>query len=219
MSAKSLFPGVYTVDGKLATKNMVKGKTVYGEKLIVEKNVEYRLWTPYRSKLSAAIMNGLNDFKIKSEDAVLYLGVASGTTPSHISDIIGEKGRLYGVEISERSMRDFVTLCHARKNMLPILADARYPENYADTVEQCDIIYQDVAAKEQAMILKENSKFLKKGGYAYFVIKSQSVDMAKPPKEVYKEELAKLESTFEILEKLSLEPYDSLHLFVVLKKK
>ena len=149
---------------------------------------------------------------------VLYLGAATGTTPSHVSDIIGREGRLFGVEISERNMREFVSLCEVRENMLPILADAGHPESYSKSVGSCDIIYQDVAVKNQAEILLKNSGMLKKGGYAYFVIKSQSIDISKNPDSIYKEELAKLEDSFEVLERIDIEPYDSLHMFAVLRK-
>ncbi len=219
MKMKELFPGVYSIDGKLATKNLVPGKTVYGEELVEDKGIEYRMWTPYRSKLSAAIMNGLKTLAIKEGSSVLYLGAANGTTPSHVSDIVGEDGRVYSVEMSERSMRDLIEVCAARSNMLPLLADARDVDKYANVIAHCDVIYQDVSAKEQADILKKNSKFLKKGGYAYFVIKSQSIDISRQPKEVFKEALAQLEEVFEIVEQFNLEPFDSSHLFVVLKKR
>jgi fibrillarin-like pre-rRNA processing protein len=115
-------------------------------------------------------------------------------------------------------MREIVRLCESRDNMLPILADASKPESYSKSVGTCDIIYQDVAVKDQADIMMKNSVMLKKGGYAYFIIKSQSVDVSKDPNEVFKNELAKLKGTFEILEKIDIEPYDSLHMFAVLRK-
>lgn len=219
MKIKELFPGVYSIEGKIATANLVKGKKVYSEDLFMIENVEYRSWTPYRSKLSAAIMNGLKHFEIKEGSSILYLGAATGTTPSHVSDIVGKEGKVFCVEISERSMRDLIILCQSRKNMLPILEDAREVAKYSEMIEECDVIYQDVSSPDQAAIMLKNSKLLKKGGYAYFVIKSQSIDISKPPKEVFKETLAKLEDNFEILEKISLEPFDSAHLFVVLQKK
>lgn len=218
MKLKELFPGIFLIDNKLATMNLVKGKKVYNEDLVTHDGVEYRLWNPYRSKLSAAVLNGLKSVKINKSDSVLYLGAATGTTVSHVSDIVGRDGRIYAVELSERNLRNLITLCEARKNILPILADARYLENYRDSVEQCDVMYQDISAKKQAEILLANSEFLKKGGYAYFVIKSQSVDISKKPKDVYKGELEILEESFELIETISLEPYDSLHLFAVLKK-
>lgn len=218
MNLKEPFPGICTIDGKLATINLVKGKKVYNEELVEIDGKEYRLWNPYRSKLSAAILNGLKSVFIGKGDSVLYLGAATGTTVSHVSDIVGKDGRIYAVELSERNVRNLIALCESRKNILPILADARYTEGYADAIEECDIIYQDISAKKQAEILLANSKFLKKGGYAYFVIKSQSVDISKSPKEVYKSELALLKGQFELVESISLEPYDSMHLFAVLKK-
>ncbi len=218
MKFEKVFPSVYRVDGKLATENLAPGRKVYGEMLVKRGDAEYRMWNPYRSKLAAAIRNGMKKMEIKDGSKVLYLGSATGTTPSHVSDIIGREGRLFGVEISERNMREFVALCESRNNMLPILADAGHPETYSESVGSCDVIYQDVAVKNQAEILMKNSSMLKKGGYAYFVIKSQSVDISKSPESVYKEELSKLKGTFEVLERIDIEPYDSLHLFVVLRK-
>lgn len=219
MKIEELFSGVYSINGKLATRNLVPGKKVYDEELIGEKGIEYRMWTPYRSKLSAAIMKGLKRLAIKEGSSVLYLGAANGTTPSHVSDIVGSEGRVYCVEISERSMRDLIEVCTERHNMLPLLADAREVEKYENVIAHCDVIYQDVSAKEQAEILRKNSRFLKNGGYAYFAIKSQSIDISKEPSKVFEETLAQLENEFEVIERFSLEPYDSAHLFVVLKKK
>jgi fibrillarin-like pre-rRNA processing protein len=218
MVLKELFPGIFLVDNRLATVNLVKGKKVYNEDLVTIDNVEYRLWNPYRSKLSAAIINHIKNVKISKGDSVLYLGAATGTTVGHVSDIVGREGRIYAVELSERNVRNLITLCEARKNILPILSDARYIEEYEESVEKCDIIYQDISAKKQAEILLVNSKFLKSGGFAYFIIKSQSIDISKNPKDVYKTELEMLKGKFEVLESVSLEPYDSMHLFTVLKK-
>ncbi len=219
LKIKELFDGVYQVDGKLATVNLCRGRKVYNEELVLDDGVEYRLWTPYRSKLSAAIINGIQCMKIGKGSNVLYLGAATGTTVSHVSDIVGNKGSIYAVELSERNVRELIRLCEARKNILPILSDARNTKDYADSMEECDIIYQDISARNQAEILLANSIFLKKGGYVYFVIKSQSIDISKSPKETYKKELAILDEAFELVESVSLEPYDSMHLFAVLKKR
>jgi fibrillarin-like pre-rRNA processing protein len=218
MEPKEIFPNIYMIDNRLATANLVKGKKVYGEDLVTHNGIEYRQWNPYRSKLSAAILNGLKNVKVKKSHSVLYLGAATGTTVSHVSDIVGNDGRVYAVELSERNLRNLIELCEQRKNVLPILADARYVDSYAEVVEKCDIIYQDISTRKQAEILLTNSVFLKDGGYAYFIIKSQSIDISKSPKDIYKGELEVLKDQFEIVEKISLEPYDSMHLFAVLKK-
>jgi fibrillarin-like pre-rRNA processing protein len=218
MTVKQIFEGVYSIDGKLATVNLTKGKKAYTEELVTLDGTEYRLWNPYRSKLAVSIMRGLKTFAFGKKSNVLYLGAATGTTSSHVSDIVGADGRVYAVEISEKCMRTLVEVCETRENMIPILADAREVEKYSDVVDVCDIMYQDVSARDQAEILLKNSRFLKKNGYAYFAIKSQSIDVSKDPEEIYKGELDRLEGTFSVIETMSLEPYDSLHLFVVLKK-
>jgi len=162
------FKGIFNVfypDGskRLATKNLTPGHKVYDEDLITIKSIEYRLWDPTRSKLAAAVVKGLNKVPIIPDSKVLYLGAASGTTPSHVSDIIGSKGIEYCVEFSPRSIRDLVFLCERRGNMLPILDDARSPKNYEFLVDQVDVVYCDVAQPDQAKIIADNAKsFLKK---------------------------------------------------------
>ncbi|MEM3199567.1 MAG: fibrillarin-like rRNA/tRNA 2'-O-methyltransferase [Candidatus Micrarchaeaceae archaeon] len=213
---KQVFEGVYEINGKLATLNLSPGSKVYNEELISIDGVEYRTWNPYRSKLAAAILKGLKNFKIKSNSNVLYLGAATGTTSSHVSDI-AKNGSVFCVEISQRNMRELIKVCEIRSNMLPILADANNVAIYNSIIKECDIIYQDVATPNQADILEKNSIMLKKGGYAYFIIKSQSIDISKKPEEVFDMQLGKLKG-FKVLEKIDLEPYDSMHLFAVLKK-
>lgn len=78
----------------LGTRNLVIGESVYGEKRVSIENddkekVEYRIWNPFRSKLAASILGGLDDIHIKPGSKLLYLGAASGTTVSHCSDIVG----------------------------------------------------------------------------------------------------------------------------------
>jgi fibrillarin-like pre-rRNA processing protein len=218
MRVEKLFDGVYRIDRKIATINSDPNVKVYNEELIKNDGIEYRSWNPYRSKLAAAILNGLKTFSINEKTNVLYLGAATGTTASHVSDI-AHNGNVFCVELSERNMRELMHLCERRKNMFPILCDANNIDFYINDVGMCDVIYQDISAKEQALIINKNSRMLKKNGYAYFIIKSQSIDISKSPKEVFEHELSLLSDEFEVLEKIDLEPYDSMHLFVVLRKK
>ena len=53
---------VFLKGDEVATRNLTPGISVYGEELITE-DVEYRLWNPRRSKLSAAILNGLKNLQ------------------------------------------------------------------------------------------------------------------------------------------------------------
>ncbi len=219
MKLVEIFDGVFKIDGKLATLNLAPGKAVYGERLIEEKGKEYRMWDPYRSKLSAAIMKGMKGMQIKPGSRVLYLGAATGTTCSHVSDIVGERGELYAIELSERNARELIKMSEDRPNVFPIMGDARNTDAYASDAGSADVLYQDVAARDQAQILLKNGALLKTGGYAYVAIKSQSIDVGRDPKQVYKEFLEEISSGFEILEKINIAPYDEMHLFVVLRKK
>ena len=218
------FPAVYQVtleDGaqRLATKNLTPGRKVYGERLIRFKGVEYRLWDAYRSKLAAAILKNLETVPVKPKHKILYLGAASGTTASHVSDIVGEKGHVYCVEFAARAMRELVNnVCAYRVNMSPILEDARFPEKYALFVSgKVDCIYCDVAQPEQAKILADNADvFLKNSGWIMLAVKAQSIDVTKEPSEVYRMEVKVLENRgFRIEEVVHLEPYDKAHAMIV----
>ena len=216
-----IFPGVFKIDEKLATFNAYPGNTVYGERLVDVEEKEYRMWDPFRSKLAGAIKKGLKSSGIKKGDSVLYLGAASGTTPSHVSDIVGTHGLVYCVEFSERPVRDLIGVCEVRDNMLPILGDARKPQDYKKYVEgKVDFIYQDVAQPDQMRIFKLNSDmYLKDGGEGFICIKSQSIDVTKASKEVYKGALKELKDYgLTILQEIELSPYDLNHLFVHVKK-
>jgi fibrillarin-like pre-rRNA processing protein len=221
------FPEIFWVmveDGtrKLGTKNLAVGSSVYGERLVKFKQIEYRLWDPYRSKLAAAILNGLETVPICPDQKVLYLGAASGTTASHVSDIVGEGGHVYCVEFASRSLRDLVNnVCAFRYNMSPILADARLPGSYSRMVQRVDSVYCDVAQPEQARVLADNADmFLADGGWVLLAIKAQSIDVTMEPSVVFRNEVAILEGRgFLIKQVVGLEPYDKAHAMVVAQKK
>ena len=207
---------------RLATRNLTPGRTVYGERLIRFKKVEYRVWDPFRSKLAAAIIKGAQTVPITLGSRVLYLGAASGTTPSHVSDIVGEEGHVYCVEFASRSMRELVNNVAAyRLNMSPFLEDARFPEKYALFISgKVDCVYCDVAQPEQAKILADNADvFLKASGWVVFAVKSQSIDVTKDPLAIYKQEAKVLKQRgFEVREIVRLEPYDKAHAMIVAQR-
>jgi fibrillarin-like pre-rRNA processing protein len=200
---------------RLATKNLTPGRTVYGERLLRFEGVEYRVWDAFRSKLAAAILKGLRTVPIKPNHRVLYLGAASGTTASHVSDIVGENGHVYCVEFAARALRELVNnVCIYRLNMSPILQDARFPEKYASFIgKKVDNVYCDIAQPEQAKILADNADILlQEAGWIVFAVKAQSIDVTKEPSEVYKSEVRVLEKRgFSIDEVVHLEPYDKAH--------
>ena len=209
----------FQIDGekKLATENLVPKNQVYNEKLVKIKGTEYRIWNPFRSKLAATIMNGLRDFPFMQKSSVLYLGVSTGTTISHISDIVGQNGIIFGVEHTSRVARDFLDrVASHRKNIIPIIQDARKPQEYFSVFKKVDVAYVDIAQPDQTDIAITNCKmYLKSNGYLFLVIKTRSIDVTKDPKKVVSNEIKKLESLFEIKQIINLQPYDKDHAIVI----
>ena len=200
---------------------MVPGKDVYGEKLVsVETKdgpIEYREWNPYRSKIGACILCGFDRFDIKPGSTVLYLGAASGTTVSHVSDIVGPTGKVYGVEFSPRVGREFVNLAKIRPNIVPIIEDARHPQKYRMLVPMVDCLFADVAQPDQARIFALNAQyFLKNNGYFMICIKASCVDSTISPEKVYTLETEKLvESGFKPTEQVDLDEYHRGHSMII----
>ena len=218
------FEGIFQAaldDGshRLATRNLTPGRSVYGEKLIHFKGVEYRVWDAFRSKLAAVILKGVQTVPIKPGNRVLYLGAASGTTPSHVSDIVGDTGHVYCVEFASRSIRDLINnVITYRSNMSPFLEDARSPEKYAMYISgKVDTIYCDVAQPEQAKLAADNADvFLKEQGWLMFAVKAQSIDVTKAPAVVYQQEGKVLKNRgFTVEEVVGLEPYDKAHAMII----
>lgn len=144
----------------LVTRNLVPGESVYGEKRVsVEvpdsagtgtEKIEYRVWNPFRSKLAAAVLGGVANIHMEPGSKVLYLGAASGTTVSHVADVVGKDGLVYAVEFSHRSGRDLINMAKRRTNVIPIIEDARHPHKYRMLIPMVDCIFADVAQPDQA---------------------------------------------------------------------
>jgi fibrillarin-like pre-rRNA processing protein len=204
------------VDGsiELATLNLIEGNTVYGEKLIKHNGNEYRIWDPYRSKLAAGLKKGLRHMPIINGTKLLYLGASTGTTVSHVSDIIGVTGLIFAVESAARVARELIeNVASKRSNVLPILEDARKPRSYFSIFGQVDVIYCDIAQPDQTAIAIENCiVYLKPKGRLLITIKARSIDVVEDPKVVIAKEMKRLEiNGFEINQTINLEPFDKDH--------
>ncbi|MDO8740056.1 MAG: fibrillarin-like rRNA/tRNA 2'-O-methyltransferase [Candidatus Woesearchaeota archaeon] len=217
------FPGIFfeETDGRKTfyTKNLTPGKQVYGEKLVAESDIEYREWDIRRSKLAAALIKGIDQLGFKEDSKVLYLGSATGTTVSHVSDIC-DKGMIFAIDFAPRVMRDLMFLAERRKNIIPLLADANKPEEYYSFIPAADIIYQDVAQKNQVEIfLKNINLFLKSAGYAIIAVKSRSIDVTRSPKEIFSIVRRELENSLIVVDYRVLDPFERDHCMFVCKKK
>ena len=210
---------IYLKDNQLATENLVVGTSVYGEQLIKSDDKEYRIWNPTRSKLAASLLNGMEKLDILENSKVLYLGASTGTTVSHISDIIKD-GLIYAVEFSPVTAKKLVRLANQRTNIAPILGDATKPKEYLNIVEKVDLVYCDVAQPTQTELFVKNMNiFAKEDGKGLLMLKARSIDVVQKPKKIFKEEEKKLkEKGFTVLEKIKLEPYEKDHIAFLVEK-
>ncbi|MGC9515407.1 fibrillarin-like rRNA/tRNA 2'-O-methyltransferase [Methanocrinis sp.] len=226
MQISEALGGVYILDlfgeTRIATHPKVS-VPVYGERIVEG----LRIWDPHRSKLAALLLKSrlagdlaplVSELNLRPEAKVLYLGAATGTTVSHVSDLV-PRGLVYAVEFSPRSMRDLLGLCEKRDNIIPLLEDASMPESYAPFLEPVDLVYQDVAQRNQAEIASINAeRYLKPGGTLVLMIKARSVDVTADPKEVLKAEIGRLEG-IDLLRVVDLRPYHRDHWAVVARRR
>ena len=221
MELKKVADNVYwlfDVKRTLVSLNLVRGQTVYGEKVFKVNGQEYREWVPSRSKLAAAFYNGLRDLDIRQGYNVLYLGASSGTTVSHVSDIVGNSGAVYAVEVSEEMGAHLIMLAENRRNIYPIIADANRTEEYSKNVPKCDFIYQDIAQRNQVEIFVKNAtEMLKPGKYGALCIKTRSIDVSAKKSDIIEEAKLKLGESFKIVTSFDLCPYQKDHELILIK--
>jgi fibrillarin-like pre-rRNA processing protein len=202
------------------TRNLVPGNRVYDEELLKIHGSEFRSWDPYRSKLAGAIIKGeLDPDIIKAGDKVLYLGASTGTTASHVSDIVGSEGLVVGVEMSARVGREFLEkVAKARENVIPYISDARDTERFGE-FGKMDVVYCDIAQRDQTEIAIANARrHLKKGGRLLLVVKARSIDQLKEPRLVFREEAQKLKDAGFVVESvIDLRPFDKDHALISAK--
>jgi fibrillarin-like pre-rRNA processing protein len=192
-------------DGETALAT--RGEPVYGEATADG----WRRWEPRRSKLGAMLDRGV-DTGLEGDQTILYLGAAAGTTVSHVADFAGP---VYAVEFAARPMRDLVDVAKSRKNVFPLLKDARKPASYAHVVEPVDVIVQDVATRGQARVAMENRRFLGDDGRLLLAVKARSEDVTDAPEAVFDRVLSALENGYEVRSTERLDPLHDDHLAVV----
>ncbi len=209
---------VISVKNNFFTLNMNPGHSVYSEQLIHLGKKEYRKWDPKRSKLCAAMKKGIK-IDIAKDSNLLYLGAASGTTVSHLSDILVD-GRIFAVEFSPEVFRELYFLADKRRNIFPILADANQPLKYYFRVNACDIVYQDIAQRNQLEIFEKNIKlYLKKQGFGVLCVKARSIDVTEKPKKIFDIVKQELKKRFKLEDFRNLDPYQKDHMMFVVRNR
>ena len=216
--------GVFYAERKgkkiLLTENFTPNSKYFYEELIKYNGKEFRVWDPQRSKLASAIVKNSPNIGFRNGNIILYLGCSHGYTASFVSDIVGNNGFVFAIDTSPRVMRDLIFLCYQRKNIAPILADANKVDLLKERICAVDIVYQDVAQKNQVDIfLKNIDLFLKNDGYALLALKARSIDVTKQPKQIFKEVKQQLEKNLTIIDYRELEPFQKDHCMFICKKK
>jgi fibrillarin-like pre-rRNA processing protein len=200
---------VIWVEGVLVSKG---AGGVYGEHTLQG----YRVWDPYRSKLAAMYYRGTGP-ELEHHHIVLYLGAANGTTVSHVADYTEV---VYAVEYAPRPMQDLLEVARRRENIVPIMADATRPMEYAPLMESVDLVYQDVAQPGQVSIALKNAIFLKPGGELVLVLKTRSIDVSRRPQDVLAEAMeAVLAGGLQVKEAIWLTPYHQDHAALICARK
>jgi fibrillarin-like pre-rRNA processing protein len=200
-----------TIDGE--ERLCTRGDPVYGEPT----DGAWRVWDVRRSKLGALLDRGVDIGFTGSDDRILYLGAAAGTTVSHVADVAGPT---YAVEFAPGPMRELLDVARERELLFPLLADARQPSEYAHVVEsELDVIVQDVATRGQAAVALANRQFLAEDGRLVLAIKARSEDVTADPEAVFEDVIEELEDGYEVLSRTSLERYHADHLGVVARPR
>lgn len=217
MRFEAVSDGVYKKGDEYHTLNLVPGESVYGEELVEHKGMEYRRWDPRRSKL-AAFLKLKGALPITYDMDILYLGAGDGTTVSHISDILTH-GKIFAVESSKKPYKNLLSLSNRRKNIFPILADARDPRNYGEVIPDIDMIYQDISQRDQFRILVKNLEFLKNGSYGFFAVKARSIDATRPTKDIFREMKENISGeALKIIEEVDISRWQKGHCMILFRK-
>lgn len=222
LSPITRFPGVYKSKRGRFMHYYVQAKsrkTFFDELVLRQGNNKYREVDPTRSKLFASIAKGISQLGIKEDSTVLYLGASHGYTVSFLSDMLTQ-GEIYALDFAPRVLRDLVFMCEVKENILPIFADAKLVNTYKKIVPKVDIVFMDVAQRDQTGIFLDNCKtFLKPGGFGLLALKARSVDVTKKPKDIFKTVRRDLEAVAAVVDYRELDPYEEDHAFFVIKMK
>jgi len=201
---------------ELWTETVGQEPPVYGERWTESDGRPYRSFEPARSKLSAAIVKEWSGPVPAPGEGWLYLGAASGTTASHVADLVGPTGRVYAVERSLRPFSRLLSLAERWPNLLPILGDAREPTTYGALVPPVQGVYADIAQADQVEIVLSNAELFLEGSAGFVLIALKTASMGRDATAVQhvrraEEELAQL---IDLEPSVRLDPFHRGHYFL-----
>jgi len=223
------------IDNKeqLTTKNIVEGTKTHKEKIVIVNDEEFLEWNPYKSKLAAAIRNGLQILPIIKNSKVVCINPLEDSTILHISNIVGSNGSVFVIDINKNKKSFLNKLVDTHKNIIPIYDTVDELSFSSSITGKVDALYVDLPESEQIeQIVRNYGSLLKNEGFLMLVAKKDSDAilendivgwMAEQRAGLNKirEITAKLKSQFEIIQEINLginyamEPYHKLHAFIL----
>ena len=161
------------------------------------KENKYRIWKPYRSKLAAAIINGIEIFPILKKSKILYYDTFMENTVNHISDIIGMDGKIFIPKNYVHS--NFLQNINSNVTNILIINDIK-----KSTIDNVDVLYVDALDKNFLDIVINSKVHLKNDGYLMLVIKTDEIFENKSSSGQQKDRYKKIKSLFSIIQEINL---------------
>ncbi|MCL6091084.1 MAG: fibrillarin-like rRNA/tRNA 2'-O-methyltransferase [Candidatus Thermoplasmatota archaeon] len=208
--------GIVRKQGKLYTTSQYRD-SVYGEDVRKSDGFYFREWEPKRSKVAAAILKRFDNLPFHRDSRILYLGASTGTTVSHLSDICNA-GQIFAIEKAYDPFVKLLSLSQRRNNIYPILEDAGIPGRYRFFVERAEIIYQDVAQRNQVQIFNANAEAFPEAREALLILKIRAISSKGNEEDILKTETGKIEG-FSTMQVINLNPYSKANYMLYLKRK
>lgn len=189
---------------------------VYGERWTAHLGRAFRSFEPARSKLAAGLARGWDGPLPAPGERWLYLGAATGTTASHVADLVGPEGRVYAVEKSVRPFARLLAVAERWPNLLPALGDARAPERYGDLVPIVDAIYADLAQPDQVELVVANARYFlrERPGTIVVALKTSSMGRSVNASAHLRQAEALLAEKVELAPSVRLDPFYRSHYLV-----
>ena len=218
---------------QLATKNIVEGTKTHKEKIVIVNDEEFLEWNPYKSKLAAAIRNGLQILPIIKNSKVVCINPLEESTILHISNIVGSEGSVFVIDVDKNKKSFLNKLVDTHKNIIPIYDTIDELSFSSSITGKVDALYVDIPESEQIeTIVEKYISLLKNEGFLMLIAKKDDNaiienDIAgwmaeqRAGLNKIREITAKLKSQFEIIQEINLgisyamEPYHKFYTFIL----
>ena len=218
---------------QLATKNIVEGTKTHKEKIVIVNDEEFLEWNPYKSKLAAAIRNGLQILPIIKNSKVVCINPLEESTILHISNIVGSKGSVFVIDVDKNKKSFLNKLVNTHKNIIPIYDTVDELSFSSSITGKVDALYVDIPESEQIeTIVEKYGSLLKNEGFLMLIAKKDDNaiienDIAgwmaeqRAGLNKIREITTKLKSQFEIIQEINLginyaaKPYHKFYTFIL----